>query len=60
MLRKSLRLLPALLVVAVMVLMPNYYSDVAGQALTWYLIGGAVTWLLIGNAIMFKLASFKF
>ncbi|WP_421850778.1 type II secretion system F family protein [Oricola sp.] len=51
---------PVLLVMAVMVLMPSYYGDIAEQSLTWYLAGGAISWLLLGNAIMFKLASFKF
>jgi tight adherence protein B len=51
---------PVLLVIAVMLLMPSYYSDVAAERLTWYLIAGSVGWLLLGNAIMFKMASFKF
>ncbi|GAB4362192.1 MAG: type II secretion system F family protein [Oricola sp.] len=51
---------PVLLVLAVLVLMPSYYTDVVDIPLTWYLIGGSVGWLLLGNAIMFKMASFKF
>jgi tight adherence protein B len=51
---------PVLLVLAVLVLMPTYYTDVAGIPLTWYLIGASVGWLMLGNAIMFKMASFKF
>ncbi|WP_223385666.1 type II secretion system F family protein [Oricola cellulosilytica] len=51
---------PVLLVLAVLVLMPSYYADVADISLTWMLVGGSVMWLLLGNAIMFKMASFKF
>jgi len=51
---------PVLLVMAVLVLMPTYYTDVIDISLTWYLIGGSVAWLMLGNAIMFKMASFKF
>lgn len=51
---------PALLVGAIMVLMPDFYTDVIDIPLTWYLIGGAVAWLMLGNAIMFKMANFRF
>lgn len=51
---------PVLLVAAVMMLMPSYYSEVAGESLTWYLVGASFMWLVLGNAIMFKMASFKF
>ena len=51
---------PVFLVAAVMVLMPNYYGEVVGEGLTWYLVGASFMWLVIGNAIMFKMASFKF
>ena len=51
---------PVLLVVAVMILMPTYYTEVADKSLTWYLAGASLGWLLLGNAIMFKMASFKF
>ena len=52
--------LGVLLVVAVMILMPTYYTEVADVTLTWYLAGGSFMWLALGNAIMFKMASFKF
>ncbi len=51
---------PVLLVFAVMILMPTYYTDVADITLTWYLVGASFGWLVLGNAIMFKMASFKF
>ncbi|MCI5073906.1 type II secretion system F family protein [Oricola sp.] len=51
---------PVLLVLAVMVLMPSYYREVAGEGLTWYLAGGSFGWLVLGNAIMFKMANFRF
>jgi len=51
---------PVLLVLAVLVLMPSYYTDVTDIPLTWYLVGGSFCWLMLGNAIMFKMASFKF
>lgn len=51
---------PALLFAGIMVLMPQFYTDVWGEPLTWYLIGGSITWLMIGNAMMFKMSNFKF
>lgn len=51
---------PALLGAGIMVLMPEFYSDVWGEPLTWYLLGGAVAWLALGNLMMFKMANFKF
>ncbi|MBO6716531.1 MAG: type II secretion system F family protein [Rhizobiaceae bacterium] len=51
---------PVLLMVGLMVLMPQFYGDVWGVPMTWYMLGGAVGWLLIGNAMMFKMANFRF
>ncbi|QKV20532.1 type II secretion system F family protein [Oricola thermophila] len=51
---------PVLLVLAVLVLMPSYYTDVVDIPLTWYLVGASFGWLVLGNVIMFKMASFKF
>lgn len=51
---------PALLGAGIMVLMPEFYSDVWGEPLTWYLLGGAIGWLVLGNLMMFKMANFKF
>jgi tight adherence protein B len=51
---------PALLMVGIMVLMPQFYSSVWGEPLTWYLLGASVTWLMIGNAMMFKMSNFRF
>lgn len=51
---------PALLVAAMMVLMPRFYGDVIGEPLTWYLLGGTLFWLGVGNAAMFKMSNFKF
>jgi tight adherence protein B len=51
---------PVLLMVGMMVLMPQFYGDVSGEPMTWYMLGGSVAWLLIGNAMMFKMASFRF
>lgn len=51
---------PVLLMVGLTVLMPEFYSSVWDQSLTWYLLGGSVGWLLIGNAMMFKMANFRF
>lgn len=52
--------IPALLFAAIMVMMPNFYRDVWGEPMTWYLLGGSIGWLLLGNAMMFKMANFKF
>ena len=52
--------IPALLMMGIMVLMPQFYSNVWDKPKTWYLLGGSVTWLLLGNAIMFKMSNFKF
>ena len=52
--------IPALLMAGIMVLMPQFYSDVWDKPKTWYLLGGSITWLLIGNAMMFKMSNFKF
>lgn len=51
---------PALLMAAIMVMMPEFYSSVLGEPLTWYLLGGSVAWLMLGNAMMFKMSNFKF
>ena len=42
------------------VLMPQFYDDVWGEPMTWYLLGGSFAWLMIGNAMMFKMSNFKF
>jgi tight adherence protein B len=52
--------IPALLMMGIMVLMPQFYADVWDKPKTWYLLGGSVTWLIIGNAMMFKMSNFKF
>ncbi|RJT30352.1 type II secretion system protein F [Mesorhizobium waimense] len=51
---------PALLFAGIMVLMPQFYQSVWGEAKTWYMLGGSVAWLMLGNAIMFKMSNFKF
>jgi tight adherence protein B len=51
---------PALLFAAIMVLMPQFYSQVWDVPKTWYLLGGSVTWLILGNIIMFKMSNFRF
>jgi tight adherence protein B len=51
---------PALLMAAIFVLMPDFYGKVWDVPKTWYLLGGSVFWLLIGNAMMFKMANFRF
>ena len=51
---------PALLACGIMVLMPQFYSSVWNEPMTWYLLGGSVVWLLLGNAMMFKMSNFKF
>jgi tight adherence protein B len=52
--------IPALLMSGMMVLMPQFYSNVWEEPLTWYLLGGSVAWLMLGNAIMFKMSNFRF
>lgn len=51
---------PALLFAAIMVLMPQFYSQVWDVPKTWYLLGGSVSWLMLGNIIMFKMSNFRF
>jgi tight adherence protein B len=51
---------PALLMAAIFVLMPEFYGKVWNVPKTWYLLGGSVFWLLLGNAMMFKMANFRF
>lgn len=51
---------PALLFAAIMVLMPQFYSQVWDVPKTWYLLGGSVSWLMLGNVIMFKMSNFRF
>lgn len=51
---------PALLMTGIQVLMPQFYEDVWGEPMTWYLLGGSFIWLMIGNAMMFKMSNFKF
>jgi tight adherence protein B len=52
--------IPAFLMSGMMVLMPQFYSNVWEEPLTWYLLGGSVAWLMLGNAIMFKMSNFRF
>jgi tight adherence protein B len=52
--------IPALLLMGMMVLMPQFYSAVWDKPKTWYLLGGSVGWLMIGNAMMFKMSNFRF
>jgi tight adherence protein B len=51
---------PVLLFTAIMVMMPQFYRDVWGEAKTWYMLTGSILWLLLGNAIMFKMSNFRF
>jgi tight adherence protein B len=51
---------PALLMTSIQVFMPQFYEDVWGEPMTWYLLGGSFAWLMIGNAMMFKMSNFKF
>jgi tight adherence protein B len=51
---------PCLLGAAIMVLMPHFYTSVADQPMTWYLLGASAAWLMLGNAIMFKMSNFRF
>lgn len=51
---------PALLMTSIQVLMPQFYADVWGEPMTWYLLGGSFAWLMIGNAMMFKMSNLKF
>jgi tight adherence protein B len=51
---------PALLMVGIMVMMPQFYESVWGEPMTWYLLGGSILWLMLGNAVMFKMSNFKF
>lgn len=51
---------PALLMVGIMVMMPQFYESVWGEPMTWYLLGGSILWLMLGNAMMFKMSNFKF
>lgn len=51
---------PCLLAAGIMVLMPQFYTSVWDEPMTWYLLGGSVFWLLLGNAMMFKMSNFKF
>ncbi len=51
---------PALLMVGILVMMPQFYESVWGEPMTWYLLGGSIAWLMLGNAMMFKMSNFKF
>jgi tight adherence protein B len=51
---------PALLMVGIMVLMPQFYSAVWDKPMTLYLLGASVAWLMLGNAMMFKMSNFRF
>ena len=51
---------PCLLAAGIMVLMPQFYTSVWDEPMTWYLLAGTVVWLLLGNALMFKMSNFKF
>ena len=50
---------PMLLAAGIMVLMPQFYTSVWDEPMTWYLIGGSVAWLMLGNAMLFKMSTFK-
>jgi tight adherence protein B len=51
---------PCLLGAGITVLMPQFYTSVWDEPMTWYLLVGSFAWLMLGNAMMFKMSNFKF
>ena len=52
--------MPVMLFFALQFIVPNYYSEIWGETLTWYWLGGLGTWMTIGNLLILKMVSFKF
>lgn len=51
--------MPILLFIALMILLPDYYSGIWDDPMTWYMFGGLVFWLVSGNLMIMKMVSFK-
>lgn len=51
--------MPVMLFIALMILLPDYYSGIWDDSLTWYMFGGLLFWLVSGNLMIMKMVSFK-
>lgn len=52
--------MPVLLFFALQFIIPDYYTAIWGETLTWYLLGGLGFWMTVGNLLILKMVSFKF
>lgn len=52
--------MPVLLFFALQFIIPDYYTAIWGETLTWYMLGGLGFWMTIGNLLILKMVSFKF
>ena len=52
--------MPVMLFFALQFIVPDYYSEIWSETLTWYMFGGLGFWMLVGNLLIFKMVSFKF
>ncbi len=52
--------MPILLFFALQFIVPGYYSEIWGETLTWYWLGGLGFWMTLGNLLILKMVSFKF
>ncbi len=52
--------MPVMLFFALQFIVPGYYTEIWGETITWYLLGGLGFWMTLGNLIILKMVSFKF
>lgn len=51
--------MPVMLLIALNVLIPTYYSGIWGFSESYYFAGGLLFWLVSGNLLIMKMVSFK-
>ncbi len=52
--------MPVLLFLALQFIVPDYYSEIWDETLTWYFLAGLGFWMTVGNLLILKMVSFKF
>jgi tight adherence protein B len=51
--------MPVMLFFALQFIVPDYYSEIWDETITWYLLGGLGFWMTVGNLLIMKMVSFK-
>ena len=51
--------MPVMLFFALQFIVPDYYSEIWDETLTWYWLAGLGFWMTVGNLLIMKMVSFK-